>query len=146
MFLPLWANHNIFQGLTDSRLSNKYPFPLFLPLWANHNGKFLYSVLIVNSFPLPDPRALQSCALLPLSGIAKRYGYQTVQDFYRVYHTTKNAYADYQKKMFEWDETYGKIVQKSKKESLHEQLQNYQRAKSEQQSEQITKRKDKGAR
>ena len=34
-----------------------------------------------------------------LSGIAKRYGYQTVQDFYRAYHTAKNAYADYQDKV-----------------------------------------------
>ena len=81
-----------------------------------------------------------------LSGIAKRYGYQTVQDFYRAYHTAKNAYADYQEKISKWDETYGKIAQKPQKESLHEQLQNYQRAKSERQSEQVTQRKDKGAR
>ena len=33
-----------------------------------------------------------------LSGIAKRYGYQTVQDIYRSYHTAKNVYADYQEK------------------------------------------------
>ena len=33
-----------------------------------------------------------------LSGIAKRYGYQTVQDFYRAYHAAKSAYADYQEK------------------------------------------------
>ena len=42
-----------------------------------------------------------------LSGIAKRYGYQTVQDFYRAYHTAKNAYADYQEKSTKWEEIYG---------------------------------------
>ena len=40
-----------------------------------------------------------------LSGIAKRYGYQTVQDFYRSYHTAKNAYADYQDKAAKWEKT-----------------------------------------
>lgn len=37
-----------------------------------------------------------------LSGIAKWYGYQTVQDFYRAYHTDMNAYADYQEKAAKW--------------------------------------------
>ena len=81
-----------------------------------------------------------------LSGIAKRYGYQTVQDFYRAYHTAKNAYADYQERTAKWEETYGKIKQKPKKESLHEQLQNYQRDKSARQSERVAQRKDRGAR
>lgn len=64
-----------------------------------------------------------------LSGIAKRYGYQTVQDFYRAYHTGKNAYADYQEKASKWEETYGKNIQKPKKESGHEQLQRFQKEK-----------------
>ena len=81
-----------------------------------------------------------------LSGIAKRYGYQTVQDFYRAYHTAKNAYADYQEKVATWEQTYGRNTQKPKKESLHEQLQNYQRGESARQSEQDSQRKDRGAR
>ena len=81
-----------------------------------------------------------------LSGIAKRYGYQTVQDFYRAYHAAKNAYADYLEKAAKWEETYGKITHKPKKESLHEQLQNYQRGESARQSEQDSQRKDRGAR
>ena len=81
-----------------------------------------------------------------LSGIAKRYGYQTVQDFYRAYYTAKNAYADYRDKVARWEEINGKITQKSKKESLHAQLQNYQRNEYTRQSEQDTQRKDRGAR
>ena len=30
-----------------------------------------------------------------LSGIAKRYGFQTVHDFYKAFATAKTAYADY---------------------------------------------------
>ena len=40
-----------------------------------------------------------------LSGIAKRYGYQTVQDFYRAYHAAQNVYADYQDKAAKWEKT-----------------------------------------
>lgn len=78
-----------------------------------------------------------------LSGIAKRYGYQTVQDFYRAYHTAKNAYADYQEKAAKWEETYGT---KTKRDTVHNRIQNYQRDQSSQQSEQTTKRKDRGVR
>lgn len=39
-----------------------------------------------------------------LSGIPKRYGYQTVQDFYQTCHTAKSVYADYQDKVVEWEE------------------------------------------
>ena len=59
-----------------------------------------------------------------LSGIAKRYGYQTVQDFYRAYHTAKNAYADYQNKAAKWEETYGTKVNR---DTVHGRIQNYQR-------------------
>ena len=78
-----------------------------------------------------------------LSGIAKRYGYQTVQDFYRAYHTAKNAYADYQEKAAKWEEAYGTKV---KRDSVHSRIQSYQREQSAQQSEQAIHRKDKGAR
>ncbi|MCM1224412.1 MAG: hypothetical protein NC548_59185 [Lachnospiraceae bacterium] len=78
-----------------------------------------------------------------LSGIAKRYGYPTVQDFYRAYHVAKNAHADYQEKVAKWEETYGT---KPKGESIHDRMQNYQRGESARQSERITQRKDRGAR
>lgn len=72
-----------------------------------------------------------------LSGIAKRYGYQTVQDFYRAYHTAKNAYADYQDKAAKWEETYGT---KAKGDTLHSRIQSYQRDESARQSERIIQR------
>ena len=79
-----------------------------------------------------------------LSGIAKRYGYQTVQNFYRAYHTAKNAYADYQEKVAKWEETYGT---KPKNDTIHARIQSYQRDQSSaRQSEYSTKKKDRGAR
>ena len=78
-----------------------------------------------------------------LSGIAKRYGYQTVHDFYRAYHTAKNAYADYQEKAAKWEETYGTKV---KRDTVHSRLQSYQREESARQSERATQKKDSGAR
>ena len=78
-----------------------------------------------------------------LSGIAKRYGYQTVQDFYRAYHTAKNAYADYQEKATKWEETYGT---KAMRDTLHSRIQSYQREQSARQSERATQRKGRGAR
>ena len=68
-----------------------------------------------------------------LSGIAKRYGYQTVQDFYRSYHTAKNVYADYQEKAAKWEETYGTKV---KRDTVHSRIQSYQREQSARQSKQ----------
>ena len=78
-----------------------------------------------------------------LSGIAKRYGYQTVQDFYRAYHTAKNAYADYQEKAAKWEEIYGTKVER---DTVHSRIQSYQRDESTRQSKQTTRRKDRGAR
>lgn len=78
-----------------------------------------------------------------LSGIAKRYGYQTVQDFYRAYHAAKNAYADDQEKATKWEETYGTKV---KRDTVRNRIQNYQREESARQSERTTQRKDRGAR
>ena len=78
-----------------------------------------------------------------LSGIAKRYGYQTVQDFYRAYHTAKNAYADYQDKAAKWEETYGT---KAKRDTVRDRIQSYQREESARQPERSVHRKDKGAR
>ncbi len=38
---------------------------------------------------------------ISLSGIAKRYGYQNVQEFYSIYHKSHNAYADYREQVAE---------------------------------------------
>ena len=76
-----------------------------------------------------------------LSGIAKRYGYQTVQDFYRAYHAVKNAYADYQEKVAKREETYGT---KAMRDTVHNRIQNYQREEFVQQSEQLHKGKTEG--
>ncbi|GFI57463.1 hypothetical protein IMSAG025_00903 [Muribaculaceae bacterium] len=61
-----------------------------------------------------------------LSGIVKRYGFQTVHDFYKVFSVSKTANAEYRDKVDKWEEQYGEKVQK-KEESIHRRLQNYQR-------------------
>lgn len=47
-----------------------------------------------------------------LSGIAKRYGYQNVQEFYRIYHKSHNAYADYKEQVAEWEKIYSEDSQR----------------------------------
>lgn len=42
-----------------------------------------------------------------LSGIAKRYGYQNVQEFYRIYHKSHSAYVTYRQREAEWEKIYG---------------------------------------
>ena len=42
-----------------------------------------------------------------LSGIAKRYGYQNVQEFYRIYHKSHSAYVDYKEQVVRWKKRYG---------------------------------------
>ena len=66
-----------------------------------------------------------------------------MQDFYRAYNAAKNTYADYQNKVAKWEETYGT---KAKSDTLHDRIQSYQKDKSARQSEQIARRKDRGAR
>ncbi len=78
-----------------------------------------------------------------LSGIVRRYGYQTVQDFYRAYHTAKNAYTDYQGKAAKWEETYGT---KAKSDTVRDRIQSYQRNESTRQTERTTWGNDRGAR
>ena len=65
-----------------------------------------------------------------LSGIVKRYGYQTVHDFYRAYGVSRSAYADYQENDAKWEEAYG---MKTPKDTLHDRLQNYQKTIAEEQ-------------
>lgn len=69
-----------------------------------------------------------------------------MQDFYRIFHAAQNAYSDYQDKVVKWEKMNGKITKKQKKESLHEQLQSYQRGESARQSEHDTQRRDRVAR
>ncbi len=59
-----------------------------------------------------------------MSGIAKRYDYQNVQEFYRTYHKFRSAYADYKEQVVEWEKAYGTDRQKQNKESVHERLKN----------------------
>ncbi len=79
-----------------------------------------------------------------LSGIAKRYGFHTVHDFYKAYASAKNAYADYQDKLAKWEESYGENAQKQ--ETLHERLLNHQKESTDRQTQQNRKSKDRGAR
>ncbi len=77
-----------------------------------------------------------------LSGIAKRYGFQTVHDFYKVLAVSKTANADYQDKVDNWEKIYGI---KAQHDTMQEKIQNLQR-RTCQQKEQIPQRKDRGAR
>ena len=62
-----------------------------------------------------------------LSGIVKRYRFQTVHDFYKIFAAAKTANVEYQAKVDKWEELYGENAQKQEKESVHRRLQNYQR-------------------
>ena len=50
-----------------------------------------------------------------LSGIAKRYGFKTVHDFYKTYAASKTAYAEYRNKADRWEELYGENKSRQKK-------------------------------
>ncbi len=76
-----------------------------------------------------------------MSGIAKRYGYQNVQEFYRTYHKSHSAYADYQEKTSKWEENYGN---KSTNDSVHKRIQNYQKAVSENSRNILQRKKTEG--
>lgn len=57
-----------------------------------------------------------------LSGIVRRYGYQNVQDFYRIYHKSHSTYVDYREQEVNWEKTYGEDNQRGYKESVLERL------------------------
>ncbi|MCM1091824.1 MAG: hypothetical protein NC413_13350, partial [Muribaculum sp.] len=59
-----------------------------------------------------------------LSGIAKRYDYQNVQEFYKIYNQSHSAYAAYQEQAADWEKLYGTDRHKQYKESIHERLKN----------------------
>lgn len=78
-----------------------------------------------------------------LSGIAKRYGYQNVQEFYKVYHQSLSAYATYREQAAEWDIIYGTDNHKQDKESIHERLKNPPKITTEYQQKRTVKSKGK---
>ncbi len=77
-----------------------------------------------------------------LSGIAKRYGYQNVQELYKIYHQSHNAYIAYREQEAEWEKIYGI---KAQEDTIQDKIQKFQK-KIYQQNEQIPKQKDRGAR
>lgn len=82
-----------------------------------------------------------------LSGIARRYGFQTVYDFYKTFAAAKTANVSYQSKADKWEEQYGeKAQQKQLKESVHKRLKNYQRENADRQTKQASKSRDSTAR
>ena len=50
-----------------------------------------------------------------LSGIVKRYGYQNMQEFYRIYHKSHSAYVDYMEQVANWEKNYGENSQRQDK-------------------------------
>ena len=81
-----------------------------------------------------------------LSGIAKRYGYQNVQDFYRIYYKAEDAYATYQKETVKWEESYGENSRKRARVSIKELLKKQPKQTSDYQPQRTVKKKDRGTR
>lgn len=79
-----------------------------------------------------------------LSGIVKRYGYQNMQEFYRIYHKSHSAYVEYREREADWEKTYGEDNQRGYKESVLEQLKNPIQRVENYQQQKINK--DRGAR
>ena len=76
----------------------------------------------------------------------KRYGYQNVQEFYRIYRKSYNAYIACQKQVTKWEKTYGDDNQKKNKESVLERLRNPPKKTADYQQQGTLKGKDRGAR
>ena len=81
-----------------------------------------------------------------LSGIAKRYGFKTVHDFYKTFAAAKTANDEYQTKADRWEELYGENAQKQEKESIHRRLQNHPKESTDRQLPQTDKNRNRGAR
>ena len=81
-----------------------------------------------------------------LYGIAKRYGYKNVQEFYRTYHKSHSVYAKYREQVAEWEKTYGEDNQKRDKRSVLERLKNPLKKTIDYQQQSAVKGKDRGAR
>lgn len=80
-----------------------------------------------------------------LSGIVKRYGFQTVHDGYKDFSAAKTAYADYRNKADKWEKRYGEKAHRQEKESIYKRLQNYQRENTDQHIRQTSENRNKGA-
>ena len=78
-----------------------------------------------------------------LSGIVKRYGFDTVQQFYKAIKIAQDATYKYQMNVATWEENYGEKTQP--KETFEERLRIYQRE-ADKHIERIYYNKDKGAR
>ncbi len=81
-----------------------------------------------------------------LSGIVRRYGYQNVQNFYRIYHKSHSAYIAYREQEAEWEKIYGKDNQKQDRQSVLERLKNPPKRTTDCQQQMTVKSKDRSAR
>ena len=81
-----------------------------------------------------------------LSGIVKGYGYENMQVFYRIYHNSYSAYADYREQVTEWEKIYGENSQKQDKKSVLERLKNPPKKTTDCQQQKAEKTKNRGAR
>ena len=79
-----------------------------------------------------------------LSGIVKRYGFDTVQQFYKAIKIAQDAMYKYQLDVARWEETYGEKT--PPKETLEERLRIYQRESDKQHTQRNYHSRDKGAR
>jgi len=69
-----------------------------------------------------------------------------VQDFYKAYTSSRNDYVEYRDRTDKWEESYDERAQSLEKESVYKKLQNYLRENINQQEQQISKNRSKGAR
>lgn len=81
-----------------------------------------------------------------LSGIVRRYGYQNVQNFYRIYHKSHSAYIAYREQEAEWEKIYGKDNQKQDRQSVLERLKNPPKRTTDCQQQMTVNSKDRSAR
>ncbi|MDE6312248.1 MAG: MobA/MobL family protein, partial [Lachnospiraceae bacterium] len=81
-----------------------------------------------------------------LSGIAKKYGYQNVQEFYCTYHKSHSAYIAYKEQAAEWEQTCGDDNQKQNNKSVLGRLKNPPKRTADYQQQRTLKGKDRGAR
>lgn len=81
-----------------------------------------------------------------LSGIVKRYGYQNVQEFYRIHHESHNAYVDYKEQEADCEKKYGDDSQRRDKKSIYERLKKSPPKEADYHQQRMVKGKDRGAR
>ena len=79
-----------------------------------------------------------------LSGIVKRYGFDTVQQFYKAIKIARDAMCRYQVDVARWEENYGEKT--PPKETFEERLQLYQKETDKQHIQRTYHTRDKGAR